>query len=186
MTKAVKIKQSDVPKIEAWIVANVSPARRATARRVVEAALAAFTKIEQRYGFDLVLEVAEAVAPVRPPPQIDTEEPVRPKIISISHSGERMVRVMTEGCEGWPTKTVTKKDGSKKTTQGKLYIKGVYVDAMRPDQMKGAPKDLENAFGSDGEHSIDCRKGESLVAYIASFHGKKTEDFAWVWPFRDV
>lgn len=103
-----------------------------------------------------------------------------PRIVSIKHRGKWDVFIRTEGCDDWPIK-----DGEKKDTQGKLYIAGVFVDSMRPDQMHGALKELENAFGV-GEHSINANTGKVLPVVIKSFHGKETAVFLWAWPFAAV
>jgi hypothetical protein len=110
----------------------------------------------------------------------EAPDPTGPRIVSIKHRGKWDVFIRTEGCDDWPIK-----DGEKKDTQGKLYIAGVFVDSMRPDQMHGALKELENAFGV-GEQSINAKTGAVLPVVIKSFHGKETAVFPWAWPFAAV
>lgn len=138
-----------------------------------------------------------APGPVQPEPQNDTTpppvatdatpEPTGPRITRITHSGDCRVRIYTEGCGDWPIRE------GKKATKGKLMMrstqmkKAAYVDAMRPDQLQGAPKDLTNAFGPQGaEHTMDVRDGEAVEVWIASYDGRQTAVYNWTWPFAST
>jgi len=165
--KQVKIKQSDLDKLPASI--RNDPKKMAAINKI----LTTYTKLEAQYGYDLVLEVAESIPAIVP-------AVVGPRIVSIKHRGDDDVFIRTEGCDEWPIK-----QGKEKATQGKLYIKGEFVDSMRPDQMDGALKELTNAFGV-GEHSINARRGEIVPVYIKAHDGKKTAIFEWAWPFNDT
>lgn len=186
--KRVSIKKSDLPLVEEYINSVLPEELRLTAMQVVMYVLTHTLKAEAKYGFDFVLkeEVDAPDAPVIVDEDVPgDDEPAAeagPRIVSIKHHGERMIRLDTEGCEGW--KLVTGKN--KKTIQGRLIIKGVFVDSMTPGQLNGANKDLENAFGNDREHSINAHTGEKLPVCIESLDGRRTPDFEWFWPFRNV
>lgn len=167
--KQVKIKQSDLQKLPAAIRNDPK------AMAAVNTILTTYTKLEAKYGCDLVLEVAESIPAVVP-------AVVGPRIVSIKSRGKWDVFIRAEGCDDWPTKTETK-SGKSKTTQGKLFIKGEFVDAMRPDQFRGALKELNNAFGV-GEHSINAQPGEMVPVVIRSYDGRSTIVFDWKWPFE--
>lgn len=169
MAKRVTIKQSDLEKLPKAIREDTE------IMAMIHVILSTYTKLEATLGFDLVLETVKPEPTPEPEPAPDDAEIER--IVSISHHGERMIKIRTVGCESWP-----KRDG-KKVTQGRLYINGVYVDALRPDQFHGANKDLENAYGTD-EHSLDVEQGERVKVVIKSYHGRATETFLWEWPFR--
>lgn len=108
-----------------------------------------------------------------------------PRIVSVKAGPGETICVKTEGCD-WP------QSGGAKHTMGKLmigtsgYPNGVYVDAMTPDQMRGNPKTLANAFGS-GEHSLDVRQGDSVQVWVTSLDGKRrTPAVSFIWKWRST
>ena len=160
--KRVKIKQSDLAKLPASI--RNDPDKMA----IVNTILSTYTKLEAKYGYDLFLEVVEAV-PVPTPTQ-----PTGAILASCKWVKFPMVNVKYSGTDGWDGKIV---DGKK--CIGILELNGRKVEWFKPGQTAISVKNAIN----DPKYYQNIPKGSVVTINIADVNGKRDSNrMTLVWP----